>query len=520
MTASADGGTAPAVAPEVAPAPHRGIIFFAVVMGANLQALDTTMATVALPHMQGALSATQDEITWVLAAYLIAIAIVMPLLGTLSARLGRKRLFLSAIVGFCIASMLSGSADTLFEIVVYRFLQGMFAAPLVPISQSFVFDAFPTEQRGRAMSWWSFGVMMGITLGPALGGYVTEFHSWRWVFYINIPIGILSFALIVIFAPTRRFRPAAEPFSLVGFLFLAVGLVSLQIVLSRGERMDWFSSSQIILAAGMTVAFLYIYIIHTVVSSRPFIPPVIFRDRNFSIGMVLMLMLGAHWLAFIALTSPYLQTLAGYSVVTAGLVLAPQGLAYAVGSFTAGRLLDHFRSVPIMILGIIAVAWAYWQLSIFTPTFDRSEFYVIIVVHGLGLGLYFVPLTIATFSTLPRQYTDIGTALYSLMRNFGSSIGASLAVAYVVRMTQANRAILNEHVSPFNEVLRHRPLPKAWSIIDPSGLAALNAETTRQAAVMAYGDDFRWLAVAILALIPLVLLVRLPPRLRHPKNAV
>jgi DHA2 family multidrug resistance protein len=236
--------------------------------------------------------------------------------------------------------------------------------------------------------------------------------------------------------------------------------------------------------------------------------------------MMLMLMLGAHWLAFIALTSPYLQTLAGYSVVTTGLVLAPQGLAYAAGSFAAGRLLDRFQSGPIMILGIIAVAWAYWQLSNFTPTFDRSTFYVIIIVHGFGLGLYFVPLTIATFSTLPRQYTDIGTGLYSLMRNFGSSIGASLAVAYVVRMTQANHAILSEHVSPFNEALRHRPLPEAWSIIDPSGLAALNVETTRQAAAMAYGDDFRWLAVAILALIPLVLLLRLPPRLRHSKNAV
>ena len=492
------------------PIRYRLLIFVGVVLGANLQVLDTTMATVALPRIQGALSATQDEIAWVLASYLIAVAIFMPLVGTLSERIGRRRLFLGTIVGFCIASMFTGTADSLFEIVIFRFLQGVFASPLVPISQSFVFDAFPPETRGKVMGWWTLGLMFGALLGPALGGYLAEFHSWRWAFYINVPFGIVSFAIIYIFGPTRPLPRGTQLFGMAGFLILSVGLVSLQIVLSRGERMDWFSSPQIASAALLAGASLYVYIVHTAYSSRPFIPPAVFADRIFSIGLMLMFMCGVHWLAFLALISPYLQTLAGYPVLLAGLVLVPQALGNATGAFTAGQLLSRFHPVPLMILGIIALAWANWQMSLFTPVFDRTTFYVIVFVHGLGMGSYFVPLTVITFSTLPRQYTDVGTGLYAVARNFGSSVGVSLTVAYVVRETQANHAMLSEHASPFNETLRHLPLPEAWSFVETTGVAALNAEATQQAAAIAYNGDFGWLAMASLMCIPLLMFVRMP----------
>ena len=473
---------------------YRLLIFVGVVLGANLQILDTTMATVALPHMQGALSATQDEIAWVLTSYLIAVAIFMPLVGTLSERLGRRRLFLGTIVGFCIASMFAGAADSLFEIVVYRFLQGVFASPLVPISQSFVFDTFPPEKRGKAMGWWVLGMMVGAMSGPALGGYLTEFHSWRWAFYINVPFGIVAFAIIYIFGPTRRLPRGTQPFGMAGFLILSVGLVS----------------PQIVSAALLAAASLYVYTVHTAYSSRPFIPRAVFADRNFSIGIVLMVMLGIHWLAFLALISPYLQTLAGYPVLLAGLVLVPQALGAAVGAFTVGQLLSRFHPVPLMILGIIALAWANWQMSLFTPGFDRTTFYVIVFVHGLGFGFYFVPLSVITFSTLPRQYTDVGTGLYTLARIFGSSVGVSLTVAYVVRETQANHAVLGEYASPFNEALRHLPLPEAWNFAETTGVAALNAEATRQAAAIAYNGDFGWLAMAGIVCIPLLMFVRMP----------
>ena len=488
----------------------RLLIFVGVVLGANLQVLDTTMATVALPRIQGALSATQDEIAWVLASYLIAVAIFMPLVGTLSRRIGRRRLFLATVVGFCIASMFTGAADSLFEIVVYRFLQGVFASPLVPISQSFVFDAFPSEQRGKAMGWWTLGVMVGTLLGPALGGYLTEFHSWRWAFYINVPLGIVAFAIIYIFAPNRALPRGTQPFGLAGFLMLSIGLVSLQIVLSRGERMDWFSSPQIVGTAIMAGAAIYLYITHTAYSSRPFIPPAVFADRNFSIGLVLMFMLGIHWLAFLALVSPYLQTLAGYPVVTAGLVLVPQAIGNATGSMAAGQLVGRFHPVALMIVGILAMAWANWQMSMFTPDFDRRIFYAVVFAHGIGIGFYFVPLTVITFSTLRQQHTDVGTGLYAVARNFGSSVGVSLTFAYIVRETQANRAILSEHASPFNETLRHLPLPEAWSIAETAGVAALNAEATQQAAAIAYNGDFGWLVIASLVCIPLLIFVRMP----------
>ena len=489
---------------------YRILIFVGVVLGANLQVLDTTMATVALPRIQGSLSATQDEIAWVLAAYLVGVAIVTPLAGTLTHLLGRKRLFLVTTVGFCVASVFTGSADSLGEMVVYRFLQGVFASPLVPISQSFVFDAFPPEERGKAMGWWSLGVMVGIVLGPALGGYLTEFHSWRWAFYINVPFGIVAFAIIYLFAPKRPQRPDAHSFGLMGFVILSVGLVSLQILLSRGERMDWFSAPEILGASVLVAVSLYFFVVHTAYSSRPFIPRAVFADRNFSIGMMLMFMLGIHWLAFLALVSPYLQSMAGYPVFLTGLVMVPQALGNATGSMIAGRLVGRFRPAPLMIVGVFALAWANWQMSLFTPDIDRWAFYALVFAHGLGIGFYFIPLTIITFSTLPRQHTDVGTGLYAVARNFGSSVGVSLTVAYLVRETQANRSVLRDYASPFNETLRHLPLPEIWSMADAAGAAALNLEATRQAAAVAYNDDFLWLAIASLVCIPIIALSRMP----------
>lgn len=491
---------------------YRLLIFIGVVLGADLQVLDTTMATVALPRIQGSLSATQDEIAWVLASYLIAVAIVMPAVGALTQRLGRKNLFLISVVGFCIASMFTGASDSLAEMVVFRFLQGIFASSLVPISQSFVFDAFSPEERGKAMGWWSLGLMAGIVLGPVLGGYLAEFHSWRWAFYINVPIGAVTFAIIYLVAPRRPQRPHAQPFGLAGFLILSAGLVTLQIVLSRGERMDWFSSPQILGATLLTLAAIYMFAVHSAYSSKPFIAPAVFANRNFSLGLVLMFMLGVHWLSFLALVSPYLQTVAGYPVFLAGLVLLPQAAGNATGSMVSGQLMARVGPVPLLVFGILMVAWANWQMSTFTYEFGAWDFYVAVFLHGLGVGCYFVPLTVITFSTLPRQHTDTGTGLYSLCRNFGSSVGVSLTVALVVRETQANRAVLREIASPFNETLRHLPLPQAWSLGDVAGLSALNREATRQAAVLAYNDDFIWLALAsLVCLIPLMF-VRMPPR--------
>jgi DHA2 family multidrug resistance protein len=505
------GPTGPA-----AQVPYRRTIFFGVVLGANLQALDTTMATVALPRMQGALSATQDEIAWVLAAYLIGVVIVMPLTGYLSARIGRKNLFLSATAAFIVASMLAGTSDSLSEMVIYRFLQGISAAPFIPVSQSFVFDAYTGDERGEAMGWWTMGMMSGLLLGPALGGYVTEFHSWRWACYLNVPLGLLSFFLVLVFAPVRRIRPSVPPFGFTGFFILAAALVCLQWVLSRGERLDWFSSRELVVAMGVVVALLYVFAIHTATTTRPFIDREVFRDRNFVIGATLIVMLGAQWLSFLALLSPYLQTLSGYPVVTAGMVLVPQALANGASAFLAGRLVNRVGPIPLLMFGICGVVAANWGMSMLTPGFDKHTFYAVVMLHGAGLGFFFVPLTVVTFSTLPARHTDVGTGIYALGRNLGSSIGVSLTVAYLVRQTQANHAILSENISPFNEALRHLPLPEVWRLGDAVGLAAIDAVTTQQAATLAYINDFRLLGTAMILVIPLVLLIRMPRRTNPP----
>jgi DHA2 family multidrug resistance protein len=506
--------TAPGAA-DLTPVPYQKTIFFGVVLGAILQVLDTTMATVAMPHIQGSLSATQDEIAWVLTAYLVAVAITMPLVGTLASRLGRRRLFLGTVVGFCAASALTGTAESLTELVVFRFIQGVFASPLVPISQSYVFDTFPPEKRGKVMGYWSMGLTTGILAGPVLGGFVTEFYTWRWAFYINVPLGMISFLIVYAFGPRRRKASTPLPFGGAGFLFLALGLVSLQVVLSRGTRLDWFGSPEIVAAATASAACFYAYVVHTRYSARPFIPPAVFADRNFSLGMILMTLLGVHWLGFLALVSPYVQTLAGFPVLTAGLVMAPQVFGNATGSFTAGQLLGRVHPTPLMIVGFLSLAVANWWFSFLTPEFDDVTFSVIMFLHGLGIGYFFIPLTVVTFSTLPAQYTDIGTGLYAVTRNFGSSIGVSLAVAFLVDRSQAGFATIGTHVTPYDETLRHVPLPEAWNLEATPGVAALAAEVARQASEIAYAVDFRWFALAALAMIPLALMVRMPSRVNE-----
>lgn len=473
------------------------MVMLGVVLGANLQTLDTTMSAVALTRMQGALSASYGEITWVLTAYLIGVAIVMPLIGILINRYGRKRIYLVALVGFSIAAVGAGLSDSLIELVFFRFLQGLFAATFVPVAQSFIFDAFRDEEQRHAMGLLALGTMSGTMAGPVLGGYLSEFHSWRWVFYLDVPVALVSFSIIYRLAPKRLKRPPVQRLGLFGFLILTVGLVALQFILSHGDRMDWFASSGIIIAAGLVVVAFYSFAVHTIISNRPFIDPDIFKNRNFSVGLVLILFLGAYWLVYLTLLSPYLQILAGYSVVSTGLALVPQGAAYAAGSYVAGRLCNHFNPSYLIISGFCAVGWANWQMSFFTPNFSQNLFYLIAIVHGLGLGFIFVPLTVKTFSTLSIHHKDVGSGLFSLFRNFGSSIGASLAVTYLVYQTQANYIALSTYVMPYNEAMRQLPLPKGWNLGDLGGLAVLDLEVIRQALILAYASDFRWLAASV-----------------------
>src|SRR3979411_164414 len=318
---------------------NRGMITATVMLATLMQALDTTIANVALPYMQGSLSATSDQINWVLTSYIVAAAIITPATGWLEARFGRKPLFLTAVIGFVVTSMLCGAAVSLGQIVVFRLLQGIFGAPLVPLSQSVLLDAYPPEQQGQAMAVFGLGVMLGPILGPTLGGWLTDSYSWRWGFYVNVPFGVLCALGILLFLGRGVDRPLAGRLDWLGFATLSLGIGALQLFLDRGEQLDWFASREIQLEAALCVLGFYLFTVQTLTARNPFLDPALFRDRNFVIGIILIFIVVVVLLATLAMLTPYLERLMNYPVLTAGLVLAPRGVGTMTAMLLVGPLI-------------------------------------------------------------------------------------------------------------------------------------------------------------------------------------
>jgi DHA2 family multidrug resistance protein len=471
-----------------------------------MQALDTTIANVALPYMMGSLSATLDQINWVLTSYIVAAAIMTPVTGFLTARFGRKRVFLITVVGFTGASVLCGMAASLEQMVLFRLLQGVFGAPLVPLSQSVLLDSYPKERHGSAMALWGVGVMVGPILGPTLGGWLTEAYNWRWVFYINLPVGILTFlGLSAFLSETKTLNIRLD---WLGFLSLSLGIGALQMMLDRGEQLDWFSSTEILVEAALMTLGFYIFLVQTFTAKQPFLDPRIFRDRNFAVGVSLIFLVGIILLATLALLTPYLQQLMGYPVLTAGMILAPRGMGTMVAMMICGRLINTVDARLLLAVGFLLSAGVLWEMSGFTPDVSQWTLIRTGVLQGAGLGFMFVPLSTITFATLAPEYRTQGTALYSLFRNIGASIGISIVVFMLTRNTQIMHAALAEHVTLFNEALRNPAVAQIWNLGTAAGRLALNAEITRQATIIAYANDFKLMMLISLAAIPLVLLLR------------
>jgi MFS transporter, DHA2 family, multidrug resistance protein len=485
---------------------HLALLTVCIMLATIMQALDTTIANVALPYMQGSLSATADQINWVLTSYIVAAAIATPVTGFLEARLGRKRLFLIAVAGFTAASVLCGIAISLPEMVAFRLIQGLFGASLVPLSQAVLLDSYPKEKHGSAMAMWGMGVMVGPILGPTLGGWLTEAYNWRWVFYINVPIGILTFAGLSAYLSETKTRKTG--FDWFGFAMLSIAIGSFQMMLDRGEQLDWFSSTEIWIEAVLAALAFYLFLVQTFTVKQPFIDPAIFRDRNFTIGLGFIFVVGIILLASLALITPYLQNLMGYPVVTAGLVLAPRGAGTMVAMMIVGRLINRVDPRVLLASGLLLTAAVLWEMTGFTP--DVSEWTLIRtgILQGLGLGFMFVPLSTITFATLPGSLRTQGTALYSLVRNIGSSIGISLVIFLLTRNTQLVHAELAGRVTPYNDALSALASGRIWDMATTLGRAALNAEVTKQAAVVAYANDFKLMMVVALVALPLIFLLR------------
>jgi len=485
--------------------PHRGMITVSIMLATIMQALDTTIANVALPHMQGALQSSQDQISWVLTSYIVAAAIATPLTGWLCSAFGRRRVFLIAVCGFTVASALCGMADNIVEIVGARLLQGLFGAALVPLSQAVLLDINPKEKIGQAMAIWGAGIMIGPILGPMLGGWLTENASWRWVFYINLPVGVLAFYGIARYLPESR--PAGIKLDLFGFATLSLAIGLLQMFLDRGEQLDWFDSVEIRLEAiGCLIAFAF-FVAHTFTAiGTSFFDRRLLKDANFVTGLLFAFIVGMVLYATMALLPTLLQGLLGYPVVYTGIVMAPRGIGTMVAMLLVGRMLHFIDARAIMALGFVLTAIALYMMT--TMTLDMGSRIIVVsgVIQGLGIGFTFVPLSAVAFATLAPGLRNDGTPIFSLLRNIGSSVGISIVQAMLTSGTARAHAELATDVASGN--LAFASLPAAVDPANPAGLAIINGLVDRQAAMMAYLDDFRFMLVLTVVSLPLLLLIR------------
>jgi MFS transporter, DHA2 family, multidrug resistance protein len=474
-----------------------------------MQGVDTTIANVALPHMQGSFSAAQDQIAWVVTSYIVAAAIMTPLTGWLAGRFGIKYVFFISVAGFTVASVLCGIATSLAQMVIYRLLQGICGAALVPLSQSVLLQINPPHRHAQAMSVWGMGVILGPIIGPALGGWLTDQYNWRWVFFINVPAGVLAAAGIFIFIRETR-HGRRERFDFFGFATLSLAIGALQMLLDRGELKDWFGATEICVEAAISGLALYLFIVHTATATeRSFLNRDLLKDTNCIIGTVMMFLIGIPLYGTMTLLPTMLQDLMNYPVMTTGLVTAPRGVGTMVAMFVVARLIGRVDTRLVIVTGLLVTAVALWEMTGFSLYMGTSPIIVTGVLQGFGLGFVFTPLSTVTFSTLPRQLLTQGTAIFSLMRNIGGSVGIAIVEALLTENTQIVHSRLIEHLRPDNP-LAQAQLAAPYSLTIPSGVAALNAMATRQAAMVAYIDNFKLMMIMVIAGLPLVLLLRKP----------
>lgn len=476
-----------------------------------MQTLDSTIANVALPYMQGSLSASSDQISWVLTSYIIAAAIMTAPVGWIAGRIGLRRLFIIAMAGFTVASMLCGAAQTLPEMVLFRTIQGVFGAALVPLSQTIMIEIYPLEERGRAMAMWGMGVMIGPVIGPVLGGYLTEVYNWRYVFYVNLPFGILALAGMMAFLPRgetqRRFR-----FDGTGFAILGIALAAFQLFLDRGQDKDWFGSNEIVAYAVVGGLALYLFIVHMLTASEPLFPRAMFRDRNLVACFGIMFATAMILLATLSLLAPWLQTLAGYPVEAAGLTMGPQGAATMIGMQVSGRLYGRFDPRLIMATGVAMMTYSLMQMTHWTPDVAQMTVIENSAMRGAGLGLIFIPMNVLAFSTLRPELRAGGAAMMSLVRNVGSAVGVSVFTTLIARNTQTMHAVIASGVDAFNPALRGTRAGHVLDLATRQGVAAIDAIVGRQALIVAYLDDFKLMMLLAMPVCLLLLLLRVPRR--------
>ena len=494
------------------PSGRRLLITVCVMMATIMQVLDITIANVSLPYMQASLSATLDQVSWVLTSYVVAAAVMTAPVGWLATRFGIKRLLVVSVAGFTAASILCGLAQGIEEIVLYRVIQGVFGAALVPLSQAVMMEIYPPERRGWAMSLWGLGVMIGPIMGPILGGWLTEYYSWRWIFFINVPFGAATLIGLVAFMDETEGDDRLS-FDWLGFAALSIAIGALQLMLDRGEQLGWFDSNEIVVTAAVSAAGFYVFLAHTFTTPRPFIPMAMFRDRNFVVGLAFMFVVGALLIASMALMAPFLQGVVGFPIIDVGLLLGTRGIGMAIGMLATGRLIARSDSRLFLGVGLACCVVSLYYTIDFSP--DTSVFTVAwtSILQGIGLGTIFVPLNTLALSSLPAALRTQGAAMWTLIRNLGGSIGVSIMIANLTSKTALMHARLAESVTPFNQALAD----PAAAMLDPrteTGQALLEQVVRQQAAIIAYDNNFKLLMIMTVLAFPLIALVRVEKGLR------
>ena len=490
---------------------QRSLILSTVTLVTLLYAMTVTIANVALPQMQGALAATQDQIAWVVTFNIVATAVMTPLAGWLAARYGRRRLMLWAVLGFAGSSLLCGLAGSLETLVLYRILQGGFGAPLVPVSQAIVLDTYPKQQHGMATAVFGMGVIIGPILGPTLGGYLSEALNWRWVFFMIVPVALLAWLGVIVFIHDRseNFQAGQHQVRLdwTGFLSLAVAVAALQLMLDRGQRNDWFESSEIVVYASVAGLAFYFFIAHSLTARAPFLNPALFRDRNYVLGLLIVLVFGMLNFTPMTLLPALLQNLSGYPDSIIGFLLGMRGLGTLIG-FTLLLFINRVDPRYLLALGFLLQAFAGWQMAQFDLNLTTFDVAWTSCLQGLGVGLVWVPVTLVTFATLDPKLVGEGTAIFHLLRNVGSSIFISISIALVLYTSSVSYSDMMPFISPFNENFRLPFNTGAWSLDSLAGLNALSRETSRQSAMLGYISAFYFFTLTSLVVLPLLLLVR------------
>jgi MFS transporter, DHA2 family, multidrug resistance protein len=493
------------------PGARRWLALSAAMLGTTVYMLTMTLSGAALPHMQGAFSAAPDQMAWLLTSFIIGTTIMTACSGWVAVRFGRTRLYCVSAAGFVISSILCGFSTSLEEALIFRTIQGICGAPLSPLGQAIAIDSFPRRKQGLAVAMWSFGGMAGSAIGPFYAGALIEDYGWPWVFFVNVPLGALAFLAAWAFVPEIE-TDKARRFNWFGFIVLVVAICGFELMLNRGEQRDWFDSTEIVLEAAIGGFALYVFAMHLWLSRRPFFDPAILMDRNYAFGLTIIFVYGMICFLQMFLMPILLQDLAGYGIGQVGELLAWRALGSMTGMLVVSQVSDRIDPRIVLVGGFACLIGSAWAMSDWTLEVSAFDVVWAIYIQGMGAAVTYVPISMMAFATLPDRQRNEGMALFFLVTNLGTATGTAIIFNVLSRGMRVNHDSMSEVLTPFNELFKHGGLPGLWNLTSPGGLAAMDAEIGRQAAMIAYNNSFYLIALTALVVLPVAAFVRLPKR--------